>query len=248
MVTTSGCSPDALKAIAAGAAGAAPATTGTAVPAKSADPAKPATPADPAKPANPAKPATPADPAKPATPADPAKPAGGSDDDKVKDAYFEKFKAKVEAAKADPEKTLKLFIAAYAQYDKDAQLSKELMTLFMEPFGGPAGFGDVERDPISRSGLRFAAVRNNYWREMDKNTKLVLIHLKNASDADSENPEDSVLIDYDYKAADIGVNGDSAKFYLFINPPNGKRSRPVKLRKVNGAWRVQEFSSITIQI
>lgn len=161
--------------------------------------------------------------------------------DPVKDAAFAAFKAKVDAAGSDPERMAKLFVAAFSQYKKDAKLAKEMMTL-------AADAGELTADPTSRSGFRFIPARDIYWTTVDRNPALGLAYLKTAADADGASPEDSVVIDTEYAAQDKGVNGDRAKFFIALQDGSGKRPRPVSLVLKDGRWRVNEFSSIVVQI
>jgi hypothetical protein len=167
--------------------------------------------------------------------AQPGGSAGKRAPDPAKDATFTAFKAKVDAAAGDPEKSLKLFIAALVHYEQDATLAKEMMTLV-------ADSGELTEDETSRSGFRFLPARDIYWSTLDRNPALGKAYLQAAG----ANPEDSVVIDHDYAAIDKGVNGARAKFFVAVG--GGKRSRPVSLKLNDGRWQVSEFSSIVVQI
>jgi hypothetical protein len=170
--------------------------------------------------------------------------AGGeaaSEADPAKDALLAKFKAKVDGAGSAPEQTAKLFVAAFAQYDKDAALAKAMMTLVADD-------GELTQDPGSRSGFRFIAAREIYWATVDRNPSLGRSYLRAKADADGANPEESVAIDYTYDAVDKGVNGARAKFYIPFQDGTAKRPRPISLIQTNGRWKVTEFSSIVVPI
>ncbi|MNY64251.1 hypothetical protein D3C86_2013310 [compost metagenome] len=64
--------------------------------------------------------------------------------------------------------------------------------------------------------------------------------------------ETHVVIDEEYAAVEKGVDekAGTAKFFMKLNDElgAGKRSRPLSLKKVDGVWKVSEYSSVFVQI
>ncbi|MFN3430023.1 MAG: hypothetical protein ACK46X_08720 [Candidatus Sericytochromatia bacterium] len=170
-------------------------------------------------------------------PASPATPASSK--------AVEAFRAKVEAANGDARAIAKLFIAGLVAYEQDATLGRALMTLTVIE-------GDLVPSADSPSGFAFFNAREIYFRTLDRNPKLGRAYLDQPASGDAADVEAHVMIDDDYAAVEKGVNeaAGTAKFYMKLNEElgAGKRPRPLSLKRVNGAWRVSEYSSVMVQI
>lgn len=171
----------------------------------------------------------------------PKKPAVDPESSKAVEA----FRAKVAAAEGDARAIAKLFIAGMVAYEKDATLGRALMTLTVIE-------SDLVASADSPSGFTFFNAREIYFRTLDRNTKLGRAYLDKAASGDAADVETHVMIDDDYAAVEKGVNeaAGTAKFYMKLNEElgAGKRPRPLSLKRVNGAWRVAEYSSVMVQI
>jgi hypothetical protein len=169
--------------------------------------------------------------------------APAADDESVK--AVEAFQVKVDAAKDDARAIAKLFIAGMVAYEKDAKLGRALMTLTVIE-------SDLVPSKDSPSGFAFFNAREIYLRTLDRNTKLGRAYLDSPPAADGADVETHVMIDDDYAAVEKGVNEEAgtAKFYMKLNDElgAGKRPRPLSLKKVDGVWRVSEYSSVFVQI
>jgi hypothetical protein len=157
----------------------------------------------------------------------------------------EAFRSKVEAANGDARAIAKLFIAGLVAYEHDAALGRALMTLTVID-------SDLVASADSPSGFAFFNAREIYFRTLDRNPKLGRAYLDKAASGDAADVETHVMIDDDYAAVEKGVNeaAGTAKFYMKLNEElgAGKRPRPLSLKRVNGAWRVSEYSSVMVQI
>lgn len=163
---------------------------------------------------------------------------------KASAAAVEAFAKKVEAAHGDPRVTAQLFMAGLVAYEKDAALGRALMTLVVVD-------GDVQANPTSPSGLAFISPREIYFRTLDRNPALGRAYLDEPASADGADVETHVVIDDAYAAVDKGVNEEAgtAKFFIKLNELGaGKRPRPLSLKRVEGVWRVSEYSSVFVQI
>lgn len=171
------------------------------------------------------------------TPASPAAPASSK--------AVEAFRAKVEAANGDARAIAKLFIAGLVAYEHDDTLGRALMTLTVIE-------SDLVPSADSPSGFAFFNAREIYFRTLDRNPKLGRAYLDKPASGDAADVETHVMIDDDYAAVEKGVNeaAGTAKFYMKLNEElgAGKRPRPLSLKRVNGAWRVAEYSSVMVQI
>ncbi|MEB3328607.1 MAG: hypothetical protein VKQ33_05185, partial [Candidatus Sericytochromatia bacterium] len=218
--TLAGCSPEAIRAVAAAAADG---RSDAAKPAGAADrAAKPAGDTA-AKPAGDTATKPTGDVAeKPAADEPAAEPSAAR-------VLYDKFVAKADEAKDDSRMTGRLFVWAFCYYAKDPKLAKAMMSYLTYK-------DDLRMNPESLSGYDFTSSRSFYWNNIDKNPARMFVHLKNgeADLADLDKGIEGVIIDDDYAAAqkgewDSATYTKEAKYYIFTFPVGKIRPRPVAL-------------------
>ncbi|MEB3223566.1 MAG: hypothetical protein VKS61_15950 [Candidatus Sericytochromatia bacterium] len=219
--TLAGCSPEAIKAVAAAAADG---RSNAATPAGAADTA--------AKPAGDTA-------AKPAANEPAAAPSAAR-------VLYDKFVAKADEAKDDSRMTARLFVWAFCYYAKDPKLAKAMMsylTYKMDLRMNPESLSGY--DFTQSRNIYWSTIDKNPAR------MLVHLKNGEADLADLDKGIEGVIIDDDYAAAQKGEWDSStytkeAKYYIFTFPVGKIRPRPVALIIEDGRWKVREYSSFAV--
>lgn len=162
------------------------------------------------------------------------------------EAFFGTFMGKVDAAGDDPEKMARLFIAAFAWWERDSKFAKELMTLTLYS-------GEVSEDQSSRSGLKIPQSRDTYWPGVDRHLDLPYVYFPSKEKALEANAEANVLIDNEIGSEHgILAGGKEAVYFVKFGIETDRMPRPIRLRiedratEAKGKWRVNNYSSIVV--
>lgn len=154
------------------------------------------------------------------------------------------FTERLAADETDPYKVARLFIEGLCAYQRDEMLSRGLMALTLVP-------GEVREDPKSPTGINFVGSRDIYFRTIDRQPDIGKVYLDDPSNVNADDVASHVFFDEDYKALDKGVDEAAGTAYLFLkvtNPANPKASRPIRLRRTEGVWRVNEYNSLMVAL
>lgn len=152
---------------------------------------------------------------------------------------FAGFQQAVEAARADPEATAKLFVHALLYFVRDAEEGESVLTLLIRP-------DDLYKDTERKTGWRLSRdVRSDFkdFSRRDFITESYCGGTPAARYQDADLAQCPIQLDKEYSATRQGVGfprKGRAKFFV-ANGGSGS-PRPIELELgEDGAWKVRNF-------